>query len=426
MGIGTGKTVLLFIMGLLFILFALPIFVGVSAGLGYVLVIITIGLAIYLIAKHGDRKVPLVLGIVLLIIGVFTIIGMAFIHAVLMSFEESIEEVTQSRVVSARFREAVKLGELEVAVINVRAANYISQDGSYYVADDGYKYVIVTLRIRNVGKASSSPSLYNFLLVTDVDKSYETIYPSYSNKIRNVSEEIKSISMTVNELKLYKSLAPNTYIEGDILFQIPIHESPKRLHFKTGIIGGYEAVLDLITQEEKITTIATRVARRVYRIGEEIKFDSFIFVVKGVRVVDSYVIRGRWMDEWYIVKVRRPFAAVIVSVYIYNSDIAGRRNLIWNERIVTSGGYEVQHGGSVCSGLWGEYVANMTLIRSKEPPPNYYVIGVTEKCDPRYYDLMPESGSEYVYFFPIRESDSPQLFKFEVYGKEITVNLKEE
>jgi len=251
MGIGTGKAVLLFITGLLIMLFAFPIFVGVSAGLGYVFIIITIGLAIYLIAKHDDKKVPLVLGIVLLVIGVFVIIGMAFIHATLMSFEESVGEMTVSRVMSARFREAVKLGEWEVAVINVMAANYISKDDSYYVADEGYKYVIVTLRVRNVGEASSSLSFYDFLLVTNADKSYEATYTSYSNEIEDVSEEIKSISMPLNELQLYKSLAPSTYIEGDILFQIPIHESPRRLHFKTGIVGGYEAALDLITQEEK-------------------------------------------------------------------------------------------------------------------------------------------------------------------------------
>jgi hypothetical protein len=425
MGIGTGKAVLLFITGLLIMLFAFPIFVGVSAGLGYVFIIITIGLAIYLIAKHDDKKVPLVLGIVLLVIGVFVIIGMAFIHATLMSFEESVGEMTESRVMSARFREAVKLGEWEVAVINVRAANYISKDDSYYVADEGYKYVIVTLRVRNVGEASSSLSFYNFLLVTNADKSYEATYTSYSNEIEDVSEEIKSISMPLNELQLYKSLAPSTYIEGDILFQIPIHESPRRLHFKTGIVGGYEAALDLITQEEKITTIATRTTRKVYHIGEEIKFDSFTFVVKDVRVVDSYVTRNEpWSDEWYIVKIRRPFAAVIISVYIYNSDIKRQYNPIGNERIITSSGHEVQFGGTECYGLSWDYIDNMTLTQSKEPPLNYYVVGVTEKCDPHHYDLMPESSSEYVYFFLIREGDTPELFKFEVYGKEITVDLK--
>mgnify|MGYP000343479426 CR=1 FL=1 len=124
-------------------------------------------------------------------------------------------------------------------------------------------------------------------------------------------------------------------------------------------------------------------------------------------------------------KVRRPFAAVIISVYIYNSDIVRHYNPIGNERIVTSGGYEVQFGGTECYGLSWDYIANKTLIQSKEPPLNYYIIGITEKCDPNYYDLMPESGSEYVYFFPIREGDSPELFKFEVYGKEITVDLKD-
>jgi hypothetical protein len=32
-------------------------------------------------------------------------------------------------------------------------------------------------------------------------------------------------------------LAPGTYFEGCVLFHIPLHESPRELYFKTGIIG---------------------------------------------------------------------------------------------------------------------------------------------------------------------------------------------
>jgi|GEM_PF-4104377 len=47
----------------------------------------------------------------------------------------------------------------------------------------------------------------------------------------------RTTSKEYSFLEISTSLAPRTYTEECILFQIPLDESPKELYFKLGIIG---------------------------------------------------------------------------------------------------------------------------------------------------------------------------------------------
>jgi len=67
-GFGTGKSILLFVLGLFLAILVFPVAFFASAFLGYVLGFIAIILAAVLIAKRGGRNLPLVLGVVLLIL----------------------------------------------------------------------------------------------------------------------------------------------------------------------------------------------------------------------------------------------------------------------------------------------------------------------------------------------------------------------
>ena len=58
-------------------------------------------------------------------------------------------------------------------------------------------------------------------------------------------EEVKAKAIKYRDLGLSKSIAPNTGIEGHILFQVPIEENPRELYFKVRIIGPIQAKMTL-------------------------------------------------------------------------------------------------------------------------------------------------------------------------------------
>ncbi len=244
----TGKAILLFILGIILALLTLPIALIISAGLGYAFAIIAIVLGAYLISKWGERKLPLVLGIVLLIITVPILLGTAFIHMGLWMLGKAIEEATKTKSITAHLGETIKAGDWEITVLGVKEAMYIKKDDSYYKAKEGYKAVLVALRIKNLGKETKTASeIWDFILVTNANKSYEGAYtfnldyiPSWS-----ITEEVKTKAVAFKELDTSSSLAPDTIIEGDLLFQILEDEEPIKLHFKVGVIGGYEVAIKL-------------------------------------------------------------------------------------------------------------------------------------------------------------------------------------
>ena len=130
-------------------------------------------------------------------------------------------------------------------VLCVKEAEYIREDDSFYGAKEGYKIVLVAVRIKNLGERVRSPDIYSFILVTDANKSYESIYAIRLKWILEPTEEIKSKAVVHKYLDTSVSLAPNTFTEGNIMFHIPKNEKPIKLYFRVGIIWGKWVVVKL-------------------------------------------------------------------------------------------------------------------------------------------------------------------------------------
>ena len=244
----TGKAVLLFVLGIVFALLAFPVAFYVSAGLGYAFAIIAVILGAYLISKRGGRTLPLALGIALIVLSLAILTGTAIVHIGVWTLKEAVEKVTEIKTIHGELAKPIRAGNWEITVLGVKEAVYIREDESYYKAEEGYKVVIVTLRIRNVGKETVSPSsIWKFVIVTNANKSYERTYTYELTPVFYVTEDIRSKAIMIRTLDTLASLAPSTYVEGDILFQIPKNEKPERLHFKVGIVGGYEVTVELRT-----------------------------------------------------------------------------------------------------------------------------------------------------------------------------------
>ncbi|RLE54470.1 MAG: hypothetical protein DRJ40_10920 [Thermoprotei archaeon] len=242
----TGKAIVLFILGLVLALLVFPTAWSVSAGLGYVFAIVSIIIGAYLIAKREGRTLPLVLGIILLIVAVPALLGTAAIHMGLWAVKKAVEEATETKSITARIGEPIRAGNWEITVLKIDEAEYIKKDDSYYKAKEGKKLVLVKLRIKNIGKeAKTASDIWNFMLVSNANKSYEKAYTYELEYIWDVTDEIKSKAIVFEELDTTASVAPNTIIEGYLLFQIPVSEEPAKLYFKVGVIGGYEVTIEL-------------------------------------------------------------------------------------------------------------------------------------------------------------------------------------
>ncbi len=104
------------------------------------------------------------------------------------------------------------------------------------------------MKIKNIGEEIKTASdVWKIALVTNAGKSYGEAYTIDLVYIPpwNITESIRKNAVLYEELDLLTPVAPNTTIEGDILFQIPSNEKPERLYFKVGIIGGYEVNINL-------------------------------------------------------------------------------------------------------------------------------------------------------------------------------------
>jgi len=62
----------------------------------------------------------------------------------------------------------------------------------------------------------------------------------------DVTDEVRAGAVAVSELRTSASLAPGTYIEGDVLFAVPQNETPQMLHFKVGVVGPTEVSITLV------------------------------------------------------------------------------------------------------------------------------------------------------------------------------------
>lgn len=242
----TGKAVLLFIVGIISALLTFPAAFFVSAALGYVLGIFSIVVGAYLIAKRENSRLPLVLGIVLLIIAIPSLLGTAAVHLGLLALNKTLKEITKTKTLEGQLGTPIRVDDWRITVTRVRECTYIKDDGAYYRAKTGYKLIIVTLKIENIGKSTKSASeIWDFLLVTDANRSYSTVTPLDLELLlgSQVTEKVKREAVPLEGLNTLTSVAPNTYIEGDILFQIPAREHPTKLYFKVGIVKGYSVTI---------------------------------------------------------------------------------------------------------------------------------------------------------------------------------------
>lgn len=241
-----GKAIALFIFGFFFAVLVFPVAFAVSTGLGYILGAIAIALSIILIAKRGGRTLPLALGILLLLISFISIAGTAVIHVGVYTVAKAVEEVTRTETVEAGIGAPIKAGEWEITLEKVSGATYIRSGESYYGAEEGMKLILIRLKIKNVGKEVRSLSdVWDFTLTTNMNKSYEDTYPISIKWILIPEKEVEAQAVEYHGLEATVSIAPNTYIEGDILFQIPVNEAPEALYFKVGVVGPTQVKIKL-------------------------------------------------------------------------------------------------------------------------------------------------------------------------------------
>jgi len=237
-GLGTGKSILLFVLGLFLAILVFPVAFFASALLGYILGFIAIILAIVLIAKRGSKNLSLILGAVLLVLSLISVGGTFVIHASVYTVSKAVEEVVRTQTVEVGLGVPLKVEEWEITVEDVKETRYIRSGDSFYGSKEDMKIILVKLKIRNVGKEVSSASdIWGFTLVSDKNKSYEDIYPLSLEWLFEPTEEVKAAAIKYSGLDTSASLAPGTYIEGHVLFQIPVDESPEELYFKVGVIG---------------------------------------------------------------------------------------------------------------------------------------------------------------------------------------------
>jgi len=244
--VGTARIIALFVLGLLLVLVAIPTWLTMSAVVGYIMVLGAVAVGVILIARRKGSVVPLVLGILLIVVGSVAFSGMLYIHMTLYTAVKGVEEATKVKTLSATLGAPVTIYDWRITVTNVREAKYVEYEGRYYGAESGKKIIIITLRIENTGVETKTPSdIWDFVLVTDAGKSYERVDYYYLKYFWSPSSDVMRNAVKTERLSLFTSLAPKSYIEGDILFEITEVEKPATLYFKVGVVGGYQVEVKL-------------------------------------------------------------------------------------------------------------------------------------------------------------------------------------
>ena len=156
-----------------------------------------------------------------------------------------------------------RVDDWEITIVKVAQAPYINSDNSYYAAEKDHKIVITTLRIMNLGSETERiPDMTSFVLVSDARKSYGRVSEYNLVLLLNFgtpSEDVAKNAITYNPLDPYALVAPNTMVEGDVMFQIPLNESPVELRFKVEKepLEWVELVFDLRTLYTPSVTTTT-------------------------------------------------------------------------------------------------------------------------------------------------------------------------
>jgi hypothetical protein len=139
-----------------------------------------------------------------------------------------------SKVIEAVIGQLISVDPWRVSVLSVREATYVKISESYYQAPQGMKVIIIKMYVENVGSDVRSPfgfaELSTPILVTDVNKSYDTVGIYKLDWILTPTQEVLEKAVKCNILDTLTKLAPGTYIEGDFIYLIPQEEEPVKLY----------------------------------------------------------------------------------------------------------------------------------------------------------------------------------------------------
>ncbi|AEM39089.1 hypothetical protein Pyrfu_1229 [Pyrolobus fumarii 1A] len=249
----TAASILLFIMGLFLVLLVFPVAFYASAALGYLLGLVALGIGAYLIFKRGGRILPAVLGVMLSAAAIIALGGTALIHMSVYVAKEAVEEAaemlqntTRTRSLSGVVGESLQVNDWAIKVEEVRETTSILYDSTLYKAKPGYKIVVVRLRVENTGgDVKHLTELWGYTLVTNSNKSYDSIYPLELELVWNLTPKDKAEAIKVKQVSGATTLPPGAHTEYDILFQIPSNENPQKLVIRIGFVGGYLVTIKL-------------------------------------------------------------------------------------------------------------------------------------------------------------------------------------
>jgi len=95
------------------------------------------------------------------------------------------------------------------------------------------KIILADVKITNRAEDIREPAIGISMLVTDKGKIYEEIgtFSLEYLKPEKVTPQVKAEAVEYNVL-LWKELAPNAYVEGHVMFQIPSSESPYKIFIR--------------------------------------------------------------------------------------------------------------------------------------------------------------------------------------------------
>ncbi len=134
-------------------------------------------------------------------------------------------------VIRVKLGEVARVDDWEVSASEVRSSKYVKHEDSYYEAPEEVVAVIVVVRFKNVG--AEVRDLIDFsapILVTNANKSYERASLWDLRYVFNVTEEVVKSAIKYSEIDLWLKVAPDTYVEGGLLYVIPQGEWPTVLY----------------------------------------------------------------------------------------------------------------------------------------------------------------------------------------------------
>jgi hypothetical protein len=143
------------------------------------------------------------------------------------------QNITEQHIVM-RVGETVGLEGYDFSVTSIKSPEYIKLGENYYKPHEGMKILVVRLSALNIGEEAIRCPIGGLVLITDKGLTYEEAFPWYLEFIpsENVSGEVIEHAIDYEVFPYLRLVPPNTYCEGDILFEYPIDENPESIIFK--------------------------------------------------------------------------------------------------------------------------------------------------------------------------------------------------